>query len=333
MPDYILDWDNGRGYVQGSVPVIPTLFTTDEKPALNFDYAILRYETATGLCFKMMDGNPETIPLSKKEVAACRAFCDAFADTADYPVQTYEAETGLFRGTMLKSEAEKQKLAWLLGNAPDHPVSKLMDGKWERVVALFMEDGHYRLLPDATCPKCIVFLSQAEWDAWPKPQRSTEVWDFATEKWRDYRTLEQAKTTADEYIRSAYTSKRAAAMGQVPAQEMATWPWQLAEAQAWTADPATPTPFLDAMLGTQAATLSADEEAIVAAEDKAALVANILKHDDPEYLAAVGAVHGEMRGWILRVWNAETLAEVDALTAAVAEALSISPLIRPLSGF
>ena len=47
---------------------------------------------------------------------------------------------------------------------------------------------------------------------------------------------------------------------------------------------------------------------------------------------AAGAVHGEMRAWILRVWNAANLDEVDALTAAVAEALGVPPLARPLNG-
>lgn len=332
MSDYILDWDNGIGFVQGSLPVIPTTFGTDQKPELGFAFDVLRYETATQLSFKMLDGS-EPIPLTDEEIAACRAFCDSFAATADYSVQAYEPETGLFRGTMLKSAAEAEHLAWLMGTPPDHPVSKLVDGQWQRIVALFMDDGHYRLLPDSTCPKCIVLLTQAEWDAWPKPAKSTEVWDFATETWKDYRTLERAQTTADDYIRNAYAPKRAAAMGQVPAQEMATWSWQLAEARAWQADPATPTPFIDAMLGTQAATLAVGDESPSLTEDKAALVANILKHDDPDYLAAVGAVHGEMRAWILRVWAAQTLDEVDALTAEMAEALSISPLIRPLTGF
>lgn len=332
MSDYILDWDNGIGFVRGSVPVIPTTFGTDQKPELSFAFDVLRYETATQLSFKMV-GNSDPIPLTDEEIAACRAFCDSFAATADYSVQAYEPETGLYVGTMLKSEAVGTGLSWLLGAAPDHPVSKLVDGQWVRIAALFMEDGHYRLLPDSTCPKCILFLTQDEWDAWPKPARSTEIWDFATETWKDYRTLERAQSTADDYIRNAYTSKRAEALGQVPSQEMATWPMQLAEARAWQADPTAPTPFIDAMLASQASTLTVGDESPSLAEDKAALVANILKHDDPDYLAAVGAVHGEMRGWILRVWDAQTLDEVDALTAAVAEALSISPLIRPLSGF
>lgn len=324
MRDYTLTWSNGRGSVSSG----DYLFDVDEKPDAGFAFDALYYETPTGLAFKVTD--EEQQPLSAEEIAACRAFCDGFADTADYAVQTYEDETGLYRGVMLKSEAEAQGLAWFVGDAPDHPVSKLVDGQWRRIAALFMEDGQYRLMPDSICPKCVLFLTQAEWDAWPKPTKSTEVWDFATETWKDYRTLERAQKTADDYIRNAYSSKRAAVMGAVPYAEMATWPMQLAEARAYKADPTAATPFLDAMLNTQTAALS--EASPVPVEDKDALVKAVLAYDDPDYLSKVGAVHGEMRAWILRVWNAANLDEVDALTAAVAEALNTSPLIRPLSG-
>ncbi len=325
MNDSLLTWSQGRGSVaSGGI-----LFDTDQKPVLPFDFDALYYEPPTGLSFKVM--GEEQVPLSDEEIAACRAFCEGFADRADYAVQTYEVETGLYRGTMLKSEAEKQGVTWFIGDAPDNPVSKLVDGQWQRIVALFTEDGHYRLLPDSVCPKCIVFLTQAEWDAWPKPQRSTEVWDFAMETWKDYRTLERAQATADDYIRNAYTGKRSEAMGAVPYAEMTTWPWQLAEARAYAADPTANTPFLDGMLVTQTATLAAGDDA-TSAQAKDALVTDILKHDDPDYLARVGAVHGEMRAWILRVWSATSLEEVDAITAALAEALNISPLIRPLTG-
>lgn len=326
MNDYTLTWSNGRGGVSSG----DYLFDTDQKPELGFAFDALYYETPTGLSFKVL--NDEQLPLPDAEIAVCRAFCDGFADTADYAVQAYEAETGLYRGTMLKTEAEAQTLAWFIGNAPDHPVSKLVDGRWERIAALFMENGHYRLLPDSTCPQCVVFLTQAEWDVWPKPTRSTEAWDFATETWKDYRTLEQAQKTADDYIRNAYTSKRTKVMGAVPYAEMATWPMQLAEARAYTADSTAATPFLDAMLSTQTATLAAGDDTMPA-QAKNTLVADILKHDNPDYLAGVGAVHGAMRGWILRVWSAASLEEVDGISSAVAEALNISPLIRPLSGF
>lgn len=339
MPDntYVLDYSDGQAFIQWPQPGVETIITARLKPDLGFPYAHLRFETATGQAFRTLDdAGTDVHPLTEEEIAACIRYCDDYPIHGDYPVQAYEAETGLYMGAMLKSEAETQGLAWIQGDDPDHPVSKLVDGEWVHIVALFMEDGHYRLLPDSTCPKCLVFLSQAEWDAWPKPTRSTEVWDFKTESWKDYRTLDQAKTTADDYIRNAYASKRRQLTGQIPAEEMATWRTQKEEAFAYKADPTCPTPFIDAMLATQAAMLAARDGGPAVPEPpdaKAALVEDILRHDEPDQVSAMGAVHGEMRGWILQVWGAETLDEVDALTGQVAEHLSISPLIRELSGF
>lgn len=313
--DYTLTWSAGRGAVSSA----NTLFDTDEKPNVGFTFDALYYETTTGLSFKVVEG--VQLSLSTQEIVACRTFCESFADTADYPVQAYEPETGLYSGLMLKSLAQAQGLAWVLGAGPEDAVSRLVNDEWQRVVAVFMDDGRYRLLPDSTCPRCILFLTQAEWDAWPKPVKSTEVWDFATEKWKDYRTLEQAQKTADEYIRSAYAIRRTAVMGAAPYPEMATWPWQVAEAEAFALDPAVPTPFLDGML------IALDDT-----KTKAELAASILKYNSPEYRSAAGKVHGEMYGWLTRLRAADTLESVDATTADMAQSLAISPLIRPLTG-
>lgn len=339
MPNntYVLDYSDGQAFIQWPQPGVETILTARLKPDLGFAYAHLRFETATDQAFKTLDeaGN-EVLPLTKEEVAACIRFCEDYPIHGDYPVQAYEAETGLYMGAMLKSEAEAKGYPWIQGDEPDHPVSKLVDGEWVRIAALFMEDGRYRLLPDSTCPKCILFLSRKEWDAWPKPTRSTEIWDFKAESWKDYRSLEQAQTTADEYIRNAYITRRRAVTGQIPSDEMATWDIQLQEAHAYKTDPTSSTPFIDAMLAAQASAPAAREsraDESVASDAKAALVEAILRHDDPDYVSAMGAVHGEMRGWLLQLWSADTLDAVDALTAQVAAHLSISPLIRELSGF
>ena len=122
----------------------------------------------------------------------------------------------------VRGVTEEEKSAFLSLMAPSGLLDEMDEGLMAAAncvsgcgvafAALFMEDGQYRLMPDSVCPKCVVFLTQAEWDAWPKPTKSTEVWDFATETWKDYRTLEQARTTADSYIRNAYGARRSAVM-------------------------------------------------------------------------------------------------------------------------
>lgn len=317
--NFVCSWSMGMGVVATD----DVRFDTLEKVAPGFSFDELVYDSRAGIAFRMLDG--EQIPLTAEEIAACEEYCRNYADLADYPVQAWEAETGLWRGTMPKSEAVAAGLEYALEPAPDFPVAKRVKGKWVRVECVILENGMYRLKPDSVCSSCVLFLSEAEWAAWPKPAKSTEVWDFATETWTDYRTLEKAQTTADEWIRQVYAAKRAAVVGQIPLTEMMTWTRQREEARAWLENPDEETPFLDAVLVAQAE--SGMEES------KAELVEKILAHDGPESAAAQGAVHGEARAWLMRVWACQTLEEVDATTAAMAEALGISSLIRPLAGF
>lgn len=205
MRDYTLTWSNGRGSVSSG----DYLFDVDEKPDAGFAFDALYYETPTGLAFKVTD--EEQQPLSAEEIAACRAFCDGFAGhgglrRADLrgrnrPVPGRHAQK---RGRGARSGMVRRGRA---GSSRVQAGGRAM----ERVAALFMEDGQYRLMPDSVCPKCVVFLTQAEWDAWPKPTKSTEVWDFATETWKDYRTLEQAR----DHGRQLYTQRlRRQALGR-----------------------------------------------------------------------------------------------------------------------
>ncbi|MFC3816584.1 hypothetical protein [Lysobacter sp. GCM10012299] len=62
-------------------------------------------------------------------------------------------------------------------------------------------------------------------------------------------TLEAAKTTAVARLKLAVDAELAPILSDYPVAEVASWPVQLAEANAWLADPATPTPLLDTARG------------------------------------------------------------------------------------
>lgn len=318
MGDYILTWSNGMGRVSSG----DYLFDVESAPALSFSFDALYYETPTGLAFKVVDG--EQITLTEEEQAACRAYCDGYLENGDYPVQTYEQESGLYRGVMLKSEAGEKGYAYLIGNMPDHPVSKWTGSAWERIAAVIRSDGSYALMPSAVCDACVVFLTAEEWEAHSKPSRSTERWDFSSESWKDSRTLEQARASADAWIRGLYVARRKALMGSGPYQELASWPWQIDEAKAWQADNSAATPFLDGVL----AALNEDENT---ATTKAELVESVLKYTDAEWLGAVGQVHGEMYVNLKKLRAAETLEDIDALTDALAAAKQTSPITFALT--
>lgn len=306
--DYILTWSNGIGKVSSG----EYLFDMTEKPVLPFDFDALYYETPTNVSFKVL--GDQQLALTEDEQLVCQTYCTNFLDAADYPVHAYETESGLYRDVMMKSKAIEKGYSYVIGDAPDHPVSKRVNDEWVRIAALIRSNGSYVLMPDSVCDACVLFFTAEEWDAHSKPTRSTERWDFATETWKDYRTLEEAKKEADSWIRNLYTSKRRELMGSGPYQELASWPWQIDEAKAWDEDSSAATPFLDGMLNA----MNQDESTQTTKED---LVQSVLKYTSAEWLNSIGAVHGEMYVQITKLRAATTVAEVDAVTDALAASM------------
>ena len=306
--DYILTFSNGFGKVSSG----EYLFDINSVPILPFAFDALYYETPTQLAFKVVNG--VQIALTDEEIAACCAYCDGYLKNGDYPVQSYEAESGLYRGVMLKSEAEEKGYYHILDDIPEHPVSKRVGNSWERIAAIIRSDGSYVLMPASVCDACVIFMTAAEWEAHSKPVRNTERWDFATETWKDDRTVEEAKKSADEWIRQAFVMKRQEIMGSAPYQELASWSWQLSEAQAWKVDNGTSTPFLDAVL----AALNAEAVTV----SKTELVDSVLKYSSSEWMQAIGKVHGEMYVQIHKLREMNTLSEIDQLTDTVAGELN-----------
>ena len=312
--EYILSWAEGFGKVSCG----DYLFDITIRPVLPFEYDALYFETATGMYIKFLNG--ERVTLSPEEMAACREYCNGYVDGQDCPGQAFETESGLFRGSMTRGEAEISGYSWILKESPDHPVSKLVDGEWVRIAATIRSDGSYALMPASVCDACVLFLSAVEWEAFPKPSRSSEKWDFVSESWKDPRTLDTAKDGADSWIRESFSPKRREVMGNAPYRETVWWVEQMKEAQAYRANSDAETPFLDGMLeafaGHEATALITKDE----------LVNSILKYAETDYLKRNGAVHGEMQARIIELRQAEKLEEVDALTDMHAEQEKIRPI-------
>jgi hypothetical protein len=108
-------------------------------------------------------------------------------------------------------------------------------------------------------------------------------------------TLEQARTVAATRLNAAVDREMVPLLMRYPMLEVASWPPQLAAAQAWLADPSTPTPMIDAML---------------AGRDKAELCEAIVAHGEA-YAVRTGQVLGwryQCSAWI------DACEDVEALT-------------------
>lgn len=162
------------------------LMESDERPVLPFGFDALYYEPPTNLAFKVQAGEQRL--LTPGEIAACEAFCAGFLDSADYPVHAMDASQ-VYAGTMLKTEAHSRNLDYRIAESPDHPASQWTGEKWERLVAVILDDGTLHTMPDAVCDRCTLVFTESEWSEFPQtPERKNGEnwhWSFIKECWED----------------------------------------------------------------------------------------------------------------------------------------------------
>lgn len=250
---YLCSWDGRIGQLLSNE--VKFNFTEHfDIPGINYDY--LYYESETGNVFKVIEN--KRIELTTDEIEAVKSFCDTFADTQDYPVWTYDPSY-LYVGEMLKSEAINQKLDYVLIGAPDHPASRLtgtgtdlfedQSNSWEKIKMVIMEDGRMIIDPPNLCTKCVIGLTEEQYQAWPSIPGPYHTWDFITETWMDKRDTKDVWKSAVTSIRNACDVMRWKMIGQyIPTFEVDSWRHQLEEAQGYQQSDVYPTPYLDLFL-------------------------------------------------------------------------------------
>jgi hypothetical protein len=137
------------------------------------------------------------------------------------------------------------------------------------------------------------------WEVIPKKPNDFCKWDDDDHLWVDQRELADYKAQQLVTINSAYEAAAATMTAGYPATEVATWPNQQREAQAWEADPTAATPFLDEM---------AENRGIDRGELLAKTLVNVKK-----YLSAVARFTGLRQRLRDEIANASTIAEVTAV--------------------
>ena len=298
MAEYLLTWDGAEGRViSGGYRL-----STSARFSLPFSYAALYYEPEAGNAF-LVEEDGARRNLSSSEVAAVRALCDSFWQEHDFPVHAYDAESGLYAGSMAKSAAEAAGLSFRVNEAPDHPASKWTGEAWERLALAVLDDGTVREWPENVCAQCVLGFTEAEKVA-QVPDRPSmyHIWDIASGAWKDPRSLEKAKMDAASSLRVDFELLRHAMSADryfTPSYETETWTWQVMEARAYLADGSTATPYVDAFLAART-----DE----GKPDKKTLCEDILANH-ASFLAAMAGVNGAQWGYLSRVKAAATKEE------------------------
>lgn len=296
MNDYIVNWSNGIGKISAGI----YLYDITEKPDIGFEFDSLYYETPTNMCMKIVDG--VQIRLSEEEQMLCREYCESFYMSDDFNVIAIDPELRIFKGFMKRSECKKQGLEEAdehLG-IPDFPLAKLVDGKWDRVVAVITEKGKLVLLPDGDNPKFNFFFTESEWCAQTKPKYASDVYDFKDMMWKDGRGFDSTKSNAEYIIRDISFRKYHDFNIANYVIDAVLYIYQIMEAQKYTSDRDSSTPFIDSAVDAMENTTTKDE-----------LVQRILGKYEPEYLKKLGKIHGKMIMQLDKISQCKTIEEID----------------------
>jgi len=235
----------------------------DEKPQFSFSYITMHYEPRLHNAFYMTDikyideSGEERTRLGNKymtedEIKEVEAYCISFLDTADYQVWAYEPDTLFYTGPMLKSIAIKKNYKYTIKSGPKYEASRYDPDteSWIQLRATILDDGTLNVNPNYICDRCVLGLTDEEFNKFPRRPKDTYKWDFQTESWKDTRDLDETKYKAKLAVKSLIEAVRWKVSGQYTTQfEQFTWMIQLQEARDYLADPEHAiTPYIDTFL-------------------------------------------------------------------------------------
>lgn len=140
-----------------------------------------------------------------------------FIGENNYPDIAFSAydpkDHNLFQGNMLLSEIKENNFYFTTIPCP-YSVAKYneLDDTWIEIKAIIRDDGSYVLDPDGYCDKCVLFLTNEEWEVLPPPEGANDPeaalyyirYDFTTESWKDIRTPEDFRTEYEVLVKGRF---------------------------------------------------------------------------------------------------------------------------------
>lgn len=297
--DYILNWSDGIGRVSAG----NYLYDIIGKPVVGFEFDALYYETPTSIAIKILNG--EQSVLTETEQVKCRQYCDTFKNSDDYKVLAIDPELKIFKGLMSRGECKEhgyEEVPESFGlELPHYPLVKLVDGKWERVVACITEKGKLALLPAYDDPAYNFFFTEKEWEAQPKPSYIYEEYNFATHAWEDARKIDSSKTRARIIVQNLKNKELDEFNLTTDMNDPVLYIVQAIEAFNYKDNNNADTPFIDSVVDN------------VQDETRESFISKVLSHYDPEYLRKLGSIHGKYRQLLNNIDKCTTMDELDSI--------------------
>lgn len=291
MEDFILNYNSNDGT---TIAYGNTVYHSKVKPNLSFSFNQLYCESATNVYFTM-EGDIQTL-LTDKQINECKNYVENYYETGDFNIYAYDPEdNNFYKGFILKSEAKSKGYKWT-ETEPENEACSWNEyaKKWKYYYAYITDSGLLQVNIDSIPPTCVLVLTKAEFDKFPKQIHETDRWDFTNEKWIDIRNLEQLKTVYISEIRAMFEDVRWKFLKERVQQcEQDTWRIQLEEAKNWKQDNSWPTPYIDTFLENR---IDANKPT------KEELVNDILQNSD-DYIRTVAKVNAMQWNYIKKIEN------------------------------
>ena len=204
MEDFILNYNSNDGT---TIAYGNTVYHSKVKPNLSFSFNQLYCESATNVYFTM-EGDIQTL-LTDKQINECKNYVENYYETGDFNIYAYDPEdNNFYKGFILKSEAKSKGYKWT-ETEPENEACSWNEyaKKWKYYYAYITDSGLLQVNIDSIPPTCVLVLTKAEFDKFPKQIHETDRWDFTNEKWIDIRNLEQLKTTRKSFGENKYIAK------------------------------------------------------------------------------------------------------------------------------
>ncbi len=173
------------------------------------DCTFIHYEPTANL-YQIKFGNTELLTMSEAQKTQMFDFVSTLPQMMDLHFPCYDPNKhNLFQGVMSISEAKaKGFVSVLLDNYAAVARYDVDKNIWIPIKAIITDGGRLILDPSSFCDLCVLFLSEEEWDAFPKQPESDEPidwrWDFELSEWVDVRTIHDVLPTYKQMVLSIF---------------------------------------------------------------------------------------------------------------------------------
>ena len=283
------------------------------KPSFIFEYDYLFFEPLINKYIRVLDNI--TYELTNEEKDDVNFYINHFDSSIDNEVYTYNDKL-IYTGKMLKSEAELEFISYTTISVPEGMMVARFDKEnntWLSIEYIITDEGYLITHPDSYCDRCVLFLTEEEFDKLPEQPYSWYIFDIINNEWIDGRNINELKKTVERAVRTKFETLRSNSyLDYVFPYETLTWNIQLEEAKNYKVDNTYNTPYIDNYLKVRS-----DIEDIDIPTKEELIESIINNHND--FVTKVSTINAHQKKYLNRIKNSLTNEELDTIEKEVIE--------------